>query len=56
MPYIIKTYKGRKYLGDWKNNSGKILKFKTRKEAQTTANIESTQMEANGLDLRVVRA
>tara|TARA_Y100000310_G_scaffold60266_1_gene55613 strand:- start:841 stop:1011 length:171 start_codon:yes stop_codon:yes gene_type:complete len=55
MTYIIKAFKKGKQVGVLRDNNGKTMKFKSRQEAQTTANIESTQMESEGHDLRVAK-
>ena len=54
--YVIVAYKGNKRIGKFRNEDGKIMKFRTKQEAATTANIESTQMESVGLDLRTEKS
>jgi len=55
MVYQIVAYRGKKRLGYLRDHKGKVMKFKDKRDAQTTANIESTQMESEGLDLKVVK-
>ena len=50
--YGIKAYRGKKPLGWYRDDEGRRLEFNDKQEAQTTANIESTQMEAEGLELK----
>ena len=55
MVYVIVAYKKGKKLGQLKDWKGRIMKFMTKKEAITTAHIESQQMENRGLKLKVRR-
>ena len=55
MVYRIGVYKNRTKLGYLRDFQGKMLSFRNKREAITTANIESMQMEADGLNYRVVK-
>lgn len=56
MPYRIDAYRNKKKVGTLRDNSGKILILDTRKEAVTTAHLESQQMESEGITYKIVKA
>ena len=53
--YKIVGYKNGKKLGSMRDHTGKVLVFRTKLEAETTANIESLQIENIGVKTKVVR-
>ena len=54
MNYKIIGYRKRRKLGSLKDHKGEVFVFRTKEEAITTANIESTQMENIGVQFKVV--
>lgn len=54
--YKVVGYENGKRVGFLKDHTGKVMVFGTRKEAETTANIESIQIENLDIEYKIVRA
>ena len=55
MKYRLDGYRNGKKIGSLRNSIGKIIFFETKTEAITIGNIESTQIENQGIAYMVVK-
>ena len=55
MSYKVLGFKNGKKVGLLRDHTEKVMVFRTRKGAETTAAIEATQIENLGIDCKIVR-